>query len=292
MKKILLLTGILVIFGSWTPERITWVAIGDSITYLNDHPDETKHRISKGYLSIVTERFPGITYINQGHNGWTSVRMAEQIEAIGLVEADVYSVFLGTNDWWAGVPVGSLEDYRQNTGAGSMCGAFRVITDKIKSLNDQAMIILITPMQRGDFVYINDFSNHAYGSYREKNGQHLEEFANAILAIAKLEDLPVVDLYHDSGIVQDNMVRFKRLKNPDTGDYTDYPYPDYIGVPFDPRTDEYPYPVKAMDMTYDGLHPSDTGHSVIANMLISKWKGISQWSGTEASGSEESGSAH
>jgi lysophospholipase L1-like esterase len=41
-----------------------------------------------------------------------------------------------------------------------------------------------------------------------------------------------------------------------------------VNVPFNPETDEYPYPVEAIDMTYDGLHPSDKGYEVIARMLV------------------------
>src|SRR5690606_35885400 len=100
------------------PQR-TWLALGDSITYLNEHTDETGNRITKGYMTLVTEGRPGLRYINQGHNGWTAVRIAEQIENLGLVKADYYTVFLGTNDWWAGLPLGSLADYRNNTGAGT-----------------------------------------------------------------------------------------------------------------------------------------------------------------------------
>ena len=272
IRRILILTGIIILFSGTVPGKVTWVAIGDSITYLNDHVDETENRITKGYLTMVTERLPNFAYVNQGHNGWTSGRIAEQIESIGLIKADVYTVFLGTNDWWAGDPVGTVEDYTRNTGAGTMYGAFRIITDKIKSLNNSARIILITPMQRGDFVYIRWPANNAYGSYQKKSNQDLEDFANAILAIGKLENIAVVDLYHDSGIVQENMVNFKRLKDPQTGEYRKYVYPDFIGVPFDPQTDEYPYPVEAMNMTYDGLHPSDTGHEIIAELLIAKLK--------------------
>ena len=43
---------------------------------------------------------------------------------------------------------------------------------------------------------------------------------------------------------------------------------DFVDKPFDPLADEYPYPVEAIDMTYDGLHPSDKGYDIIANMLI------------------------
>jgi lysophospholipase L1-like esterase len=70
----------------------------------------------------------------------------------------------------------------------------------------------------------------------------------------------------------DNLVKFKRLKDPQTGSYRDYPYPDFDGVPFNPATDEYPYPPEAIDMTYDGLHPSDKGNQIIADMLAKEMK--------------------
>ncbi len=69
-----------------------------------------------------------------------------------------------------------------------------------------------------------------------------------------------------------NLVKFKRLKNPATGEYKNYSYPDFIDVPFNPTTDEYPYPKEAIDMTYDGLHPSDKGYKVIADMLVKVMK--------------------
>jgi lysophospholipase L1-like esterase len=70
------------------------------------------------------------------------------------------------------------------------------------------------------------------------------------------------------------MVNFKRLKDPNTGEYKAYKYPDYVGIPFNPDTDEYPYPVEAINMTYDGLHPSDKGNEIIAEVLIKNWKGL------------------
>ena len=244
-----------------------WVAIGDSITYLNDHADETGNRISRGYMSLVSERHPDITFVNKGFNGWTSGGVAGKIETLGIEKADIYSVFLGTNDWWQGRPIGNLNDYKNNTGEATINGAFRIIINKLRSLNKKARIILITPMQRGDFVYINDMKNNAFGSYRDKNGQTLQQVAQAIEDIGKYEKIPVVDLYNDSGITLNNMVAFKRLKDPATGVLRDYKYPDYVGVPFNPETDEYPYPKEAIDMTYDGLHPSDKGYTIIADML-------------------------
>ena len=275
MKKLRIsLLLLLTAFGalSVTPGEKTWTAIGDSITYLNDHLNETGDRVTKGYLTRVTERLPGIKYINQGHNGWSIVGIAREAEKLGLQKSDIYSVFLGTNDWWQGLPLGTFDDYKNNTGLKTSCGAYRIIIDKIKSLNPDATIILITPMQREDFVYIADKHNNATGSYTAKDGQLLSQFADAVKQIGDYEHVKVIDLYYKSGMNLGNMVKFKRLKDPRTGLYKNYKYPDFQSIPFNPDTDEYPYPAKAIDNTFDGLHPSDKGNQVIAGMLVKALK--------------------
>jgi lysophospholipase L1-like esterase len=231
MKKISLLLAIIYITCSFQEKKTSWVAIGDSITYLNEHKDETGNRITKGYMTRVIEKLPNLEYTNQGHNGWTAIRIATEIEKLGIQKADVYSIFLGTNDWWGGKPLGALSDYENNTGPNTVYGAFKVIIDKLRSLNPAAKIILITPMQRVDFVYINNFKNNAYGSYKEKNGQWLEQFADAIRKIGKQEHISVVDLYHKKEMGLKNLVVYKRLKDPQTaGAYRNYSYPDFINV--------------------------------------------------------------
>src|SRR6185436_15272791 len=192
MKKLLGLFIIISLFTSFKKKEITWTAIGDSITYLNDHANETGNRITKGYMTMVTEKLTNIHFVNQGHNGWTSKRIADNIEKLGLAKSDVYSVFLGTNDWWHADTLGWLADYKNNTGSKTLYGSFRIIIDKIRSFNKKAKIILITPMQRGDFVYINNPKNNAYGSYREKNGFSLEQFVTAIDSIGHYEHCNVV----------------------------------------------------------------------------------------------------
>lgn len=267
MKKLFPLLLFLVFLSAQSPKKLTWVAIGDSITYLNDHPDETGNRISKGYLSLIGEKFPELEIVNKGYNGWTAVRIAQEFDKLEIPQADIYSIFLGTNDWWGGKPLGTLSDYQNNTGPETVNGAFRIIIEKIRRLNPEAKIILITPMQRVDFVYINNPKNNAYGSYREKNGQTLEAFAQVIKAIGSQEGMPVVDLYHQKGMELGNLVKYKWLKNPETGAYGKYAYPDFVDVPFDPEKDDYPYPEKSIAMTYDGLHPSDKGYRLIAKEL-------------------------
>jgi len=272
MKKVLLLVVLFIAQSSFAPKPITWVAIGDSITYLNDHQNETGSRVTKGYMTRVQEKMPQLQFTNKGYNGWTAIRIATEIEKLGLQKADLYSVFLGTNDWWGSKPLGIFADYENNTGPTTVYGAFRVIINKLRSLNDQAKIVLITPMQRVDFVYINNPKNNAYGSYKPKNGQQLEDFAKAVVAIAAYEKIPVLDLYHQKGMDHKNLVQFKRLKDSTTGNYVKYPYPDFIDKPFHPGVDEYPYPEAAQNITFDGLHPSDKGYEQITKGLLKIFK--------------------
>lgn len=267
MKKFFFLLLIILCSSAFVPPKTLWVAIGDSITYLNEHPDEAGNRITKGYMTRVVEKIQDIEYINQGHNGWTSGGIADKIEELGLVRADVYSVFLGTNDWWAGRPVGQWSDYQNNTGNTTIYGSFRIIINKLRHLNPDARIILITPMQRVDFVYINNFKNNAYGSYKQKKGQSLSQVADAINSIGTYEHFKVVDLFYKKSLRLDKLVKYKRLKDPATGLYKNFRYPSFIDIPFDTTLDEYPYPVDAIGMTYDGLHPSDRGYDVIAKSL-------------------------
>lgn len=123
-------------------------------------------------------------------------------------------------------------------------------------------------MQRADFVYLFDKRNNAFGSYKPNKNQTLEAVADAIAAIGKMENIPVSDLYHNKDLPIEKLVKFKRVKDPATGKYVNYPYPKFVDIPFTPATDDYPYPVEAAELTYDGLHPSDQGCEVIAKSLV------------------------
>ena len=89
--------------------------------------------------------------------------------------------------------------------------------------------------------------------------------ASQLLEACRLEGITTVDLNRKSGFTQESVIRFKRVKK--DGIYQNLPYPEYIGLPFDPGADEYPYPPEAASLTYDGLHPTDRGNQIIADMF-------------------------
>jgi len=274
MKKFAVLLVLAGLLAAFTPQKEkSWMAIGDSITYLNGRPNLTKNRITKGYMDRVVEKLPYIHFANKGYSGWTVKAIADNINNLGLEKADFYSIFLGTNDWWTNLPIGTFDDYKNATGNATAYGSYRTIVDKIKGLNDHAVIILITPFQRTDYVDINNSHSTIHGAYKANNsGVLFSAYADAIKEIAEKEHFELVDLYYQSGATMADAVNYKRLRDPQTGEYTNYKYPDYIDIPFNPDKDDYPYPADAMNWVYDGLHPSDKGHQRLADMLVKVMK--------------------
>ncbi|MGI6107081.1 MAG: SGNH/GDSL hydrolase family protein [Lachnospiraceae bacterium] len=241
--------------------KIRWCAIGDSFTYLNDHLDETGYRVRRGYLSGILEKCPELSLQNIGINGSTYTDWVNQ----EIPEADLYTVLLGTNDWHQGTRLGTQEDFNSRA-KDTILGCMAVLLDHIRAAAAPgARIIVANPTERGDFVYQFDYLNNAQGSYAPWEGQKLSDVADAILRMAEKEGLETVDLNRRSGFTPENSVRFKRLRV--NGEYRNLPYPDYIGVPFDPEKDEYPYPPEAVQMTYDGLHPSQKGNDILAGLF-------------------------
>ncbi len=236
-----------------------WAAIGDSFTYLNDHLDETGYRVRKGYLTRIQEKIPELELTNIGINGSTFADWIMQ----RIPEADLYTVLLGTNDWHAGFPLGDEQSFK-NRRRGTILGHMGMLLDHIREANPTGKIIVGNPVERADFVYLLDPENNAPGSYQEENGQKLSDVAEAILECAELEGLETVNLHDLSGFDQEKLIKFKRVKG------KDLPYPDYIGVEYVPGKDEYPYPPEAMALTYDGLHPTDEGNRILADLFAEK----------------------
>ena len=248
-------------------EEIRWCAIGDSFTYLNDHLDETGYRVSRGYLARILEKVPGLRLNNIGINGSTFRDWIAQ----PIPEADLYTVLLGTNDWHHGIPMGSEQDF-SNREAGTILGTLGILLDHIRKAAPQARILVGNPVERSDFVCLWDPENNAPGSYAPEHGRTLAALSSAILRCCETEQIPTVDCHGLSGFTPANAVRFKRVRRGDRVE--DLPYPDYIGIPFRPGEDPYPYPPEAAWMTYDGLHPTDEGNEILANLFAERIGGI------------------
>ena len=178
-----------------------WCAIGDSFTYLNDHLDETGFRVSKGYLSRIQEKVPGLILNNIGINGSTFQDWITQ----PIPEADLYTVLLGTNDWHQRIPMGTENDFRSRKKK-TILGHLGILLDHIRKTAPNTDIIVGNPVERADFVYLLDPENNAQGSYVPENGLYLSTLADAILECCATEGIPTVNCHDLSGFTQENVI--------------------------------------------------------------------------------------
>ena len=166
--------------GGTGMNEIRWCAIGDSFTYLNDHLSETGYRVKSGYLDRTCEKVGGLRLMNHGINGsetkdWLTAK---------LPEADIYSVLLGTNDWRRGVPMGTDADFMEKI-PGTILGNLGCLTARIRETAPKGRIVIMTPVERGDYVCLGDPGCQTMGSYRPQAGQRLCDIAEAIARSAE-----------------------------------------------------------------------------------------------------------
>lgn len=238
------------------------VAIGDSFFYISSHLEETSFRLKKGLFTYLQEKlsFP-LEVENLGINGANTSTFAD----MPFPKGDSYLLLLGTNDWWGNyLPTGTKEDYLLAKD-GSILGNFGKIISHIRKASPNAPIFALNPVERSDFVYVFDHNNNAKGSYYCQGGRYLKDIAKAIYETVRGENIYPINLHEESGFNVENCVKFKRLRV--NGILKDIPYPEYENLPYDPKDPAYPYPVEAIENTYDGLHPSDQGMERIAQVI-------------------------
>ena len=159
-----------------------WLSLGTSITWYNDNVSSA---FTKGYQTRVREVLPFKRFTNKGVNGGVLE------SAIGQVaHADYYTIEHGINDWGHSTPVGTIDDYKNNTQNGTFAANYRRLIDAIYKANPKAMIVLCTPRK-----------GYGFGTYLPAkcddplNGIYLKDYAKLIRQIAAYESLPVADFF-------------------------------------------------------------------------------------------------
>ena len=171
------------------PVNGTWCSIGTSITWYNGNESKAPVKFERGYQSRVMDKLAFDELINVGDNGGTIARSVNKPQ-----EADYYSIEHGINDWGHSTPVGTIDDYINNTGNNTFAGAYRLLIDNIYSLNPDAKIVLCTP--RKGYGFGGYLPAHWYDA---QNGIYLKEYADMVKQIAEYESLPVADFFNECG---------------------------------------------------------------------------------------------
>ena len=231
----------------WAHKKVAY--FGDSIT-------DPKNDGSKQKYWNFLQEWLGITpyvYAVSGRQ-WNDIpRQADKLRQEHGDSVDAILIFIGTNDYNNGVPIGTWYEEKDEQvmyghgkpkelvsrkrrymsfDADTYRGRINVALDKVKRMYPTKQLILLTPIHRAQF-HRSDTNWQITEDYTNKCGIYLEEYVQAVKDAGNIWGVPVIDLNSASGLY--------------------------------PMMDEHSQYFKDADS--DRLHPNDKGHERIARTL-------------------------
>lgn len=214
------------IIHPWQGKKVGY--IGDSIT----DPRNGGGKIKK-YWQFLQD-WLGITPYVYGISGrqWNDVpRQAEQLKKEHGNDVDAIIVFMGTNDFNHGVPIG--EWYTETTeqvyaaqgkpkqletrkkrqhimGDETYCGRINKGIDTLKRLFPDKQIVLLTPLHRA-LANFNDKNVQPEECYQNWCGEYIDAYIQAVKDAGNFWGVPVIDLNAVSGLnpmVKEQLIYF------------------------------------------------------------------------------------
>lgn len=232
----------------WKGKRVAY--FGDSIT------DPRNSGSKKKYWGFL-EDWLGITPYVYGVSGrqWNDIpRQAQKLQEEHGDSVDAILIFIGTNDYNSGVPIGEWFTERpEQVMAGiheqkhmvdrrhrfpvmsdsTYRGRINKALDCVKRMYPRKQIVLLTPIHRAEF-YANEKNWQPREDYTNKCGEYIDAYVQSVKEAGNIWAVPVIDLNALSGLypLMDEMAQyFKSAEN-------------------------------------DRLHPNDEGHARMALTLM------------------------
>ena len=210
----------------WQGKRVGY--IGDSITDPNCYGNKIKK-----YWDFLQE-WLGITPYVYGISGrqWNDVpRQAEQLKKEHGGEVDAIIVFMGTNDFNAGVPIGEwfteteeqvmaargetkkMETRKKRTpvmDGNTYKGRINIGMKRLKQLFPDKQIVLFTPLHRS----LADFGETIVqpdDNYQNSSGAYVDAYVQAVKEAGSVWGVPVIDFNAVTGLnpmVEEQLIYF------------------------------------------------------------------------------------
>ena len=207
----------------------TAVFVGDSITYGVGNSNGAKYweilEDSLELSSVTGMGVAGSCISARSNYGNSNSPLINRYDTIP--EADLITIFMGTNDYGHETPLGTINDKRDI----SFYGALNVILPSLIKKYPNSRIVVVTPLHRygkgTSGILGTDFT---YDYLENGVGANLGDYVNALKQVCSKYSIPVIDLYTVSGL--------------------------------DPSNAE----IKTKYMP-DGLHPNAEGHEIIADIM-------------------------
>ncbi len=253
----LTITVIMVVLSTTAQTVFTHPWQGKRVAYFGDSITDPKNNGSKIKYWGWLEQWLNITPYVYGISGrqWNDIHnQANKLKAEHGNDFDAILIFMGTNDYNSGTPIGKwYEESKEKVMAGIheqkhlvsrkrqyMCmdkdtyrGRINIALSTIKKMFPSKQIVLLTPIHRAGF-YANDKNWQPTEDYTNIGGEYLKSYVDAVKEAGNIWAMPVIDLNALCGLypMADEHVQY--FHNGDT----------------------------------DRLHPNDEGHRRIARTLM------------------------
>lgn len=180
---------------------------------------------TKTYADFIAEA-TGAAVHRFGVNGAQSIELFEQMDRMDAEIGNRFTmlfVFIGTNDFNAGVPTGSFwtehdAEFPCNSDANgtftqhamhrkrevvldptTFCGRLNLVFDRIKKQYYDKRVILMTPIHRA-YAYFGGANIQPNELYSNRAGLFLDEYIRLERQAADIWSVELVDLYRNSGL--------------------------------------------------------------------------------------------
>ena len=174
----------------------TAVFVGDSITYGSGCDGDKYWEVLEdlmGFSQVTGMGVGGSCFSVTSDYGTNNQPLINRYQ--NIPEADLIQIFMGTNDYGHGTPLGSIED----TTDVSFYGALNVILPALQQKYPNSRIVVCTPLHRygrnaSANVLTYDYLPHPV------TGKTLADYVNAMKEVCERLSIPVIDLFNISGI--------------------------------------------------------------------------------------------
>ena len=230
---------------------------GKRVAYFGDSITDPKNNGSKKKFWGFLQDWLGITPYVYGVSGrqWNDIpRQAQKLQEEHGDSVDAIMIFIGTNDYNAGVPIGEwfterpekvmagiheqkhLVDRRHRypvMSDSTYRGRINKALDCVKRMYPRKQIVLLTPIHRAEF-YANEKNWQPREDYTNQCGEYIDAYVQSVKEASNLWAVPVIDMNALCGL---------------------YPLMDEM-APYFHNTEN------------DRLHPNDEGHVRMAKTLM------------------------
>ena len=239
--------------NQWEGVRVA--VFGDSITA---SAQTNSVRVYWQYLTDWLKWKPGVFGVS-GHSWSNMPGQIDRTEKAMGDEVEAVTIFLGTNDYAGGVPLGQWYDIVDgstnwwgktiqmkrrvlNRDRTTLRGGINLALERVRNRWPKARVILFTPLHR-EYFYYSETNVQPAEDWPNISGHYLDDYVTCIREAADIWGCAVIDLYRDSGLL--------------------------------PRLDAQ-HRDEFRSFTTDGLHPNSAGHLRLAETIFYRLRSVSR----------------